>query len=144
MKYFYVLFLSLILISCGDAAKNHLDDIAGKTEKIELYITNKNVLNEMLRQGLVDGKPLVTFVNKDDIAGNIFKYVSEEATPEYKCGSDGVFKFLAEGKVIFELEFNLNKDCRHFSFVSDSVPQFRKITPEGIKYFSKILMVEGL
>jgi hypothetical protein len=144
IKFLPVLLALVLFAACGEPVRNNLDDIAAKTETIELYITNKAVLNEMLSQTMVEGKPLVSFKNIDNMAGNIFKYISDETTPEYKCGSDGVFKFLAGGKVLLELEFNLNKDCRHFAFSSEGKVQFRKITPEGVKYFSKILMVEGL
>lgn len=136
--------LAILLVACGDPSKSQLDEIASSTEKIELYISNTALLDEMLRQGLVEGKPLVTFTNKDNIAGNLLKYISDEATPEYKCGSDGMFKFIAAGKVIFELEFKLNKDCRHFAFAADGKAQFRKITPEGLQYFSKMLKVDGM
>ncbi len=143
-NFIIIIAFSIIMFSCGDPTRSQLDEIAKDTEKIELYVGNTALLHEMLRQGIAEGKPLVTFTNKDNIAGNLLKYISDEATPEYKCGSDGMFKFIAGGKVIFELEFKLSKDCRHFAFAADGKAQFRKITPEGLKYFSEMLKVDGM
>lgn len=125
-----ILFFPLIfsfVFSCRDDVI--LSKITGETQKLTIYI-DKDVGNKRTRTFKLETDKKVEI---EKLAG----YISDENSPDYKCGYDGIIELkTTKGDII--MEFNLRDECKHIVFTYENKRYSRKLTQDGWEFLKDL------
>lgn len=129
MKYlFYKLSQSLIILSlfasCGDSIHIELEKKLAGTNKIKLYFFDKE-------HGTVKDSKMIVTVSKQDDIKKIIESITDETAEQYKCGYSGQLEIFKDNDLLFNAEFNFEKECRHFVFRYNKQMLFKVMSEEG-------------
>lgn len=114
----------LLLALCSCNGPNPQTYFGSSTQaSIEFYVDGVTTLQVEVITDTEEIKKLASFISK-------------ERTEYFKCGYDGRIVFTRKGKPE-AVNFNMNPDCQHFSYIIDEELFCRKMTPEGLDYLVK-------
>jgi hypothetical protein len=122
-----------IFYSCSNPVEDKLDDISGNADKVEIFFYNGKENN-------IDDRSKIIILNERDQIKYLFSFISEDDSPEYKCGYNGSIKFYNNNAGIFDTEFNIEIECSHFSFVLNDELYFKKMKGEGRSYLEDLFL----
>jgi hypothetical protein len=128
-----IFILSFILFSCDNSVEDKLEDITENSDKVEIFFYNG------MESNIDDKSKIVVISDKNEIE-RIMKFVSSEDTPEYKCGYNGSISFFKENVLLLEMEFNIEVQCNHFSFILNSAIFYKEMTGEGRSYLENLML----
>ena len=115
--------LILILIAGCSSETDLMKKKLAKSDKVKIYFYDE-----------VTGSPYAvnTIENKDTVQ-MILSGVSDEDTPDLKCGYTGAIEFFSENQSLMNLEFNVNKDCEHIVFMVNNNSYSKKLMTPAIE-----------
>lgn len=120
-----LLILSLFVISsCGDSINSELGKKLAGANKLKLYFFDKE------SETVKDLKMVVTVSKQDDIK-KIIESIMDESAEQYKCGHSGQLEIFKDNDLLFNAEFNFEKECRHYAFRYNERMLFKVMTEEG-------------
>ncbi len=130
-----ILFLVILFSSCEeDSIRASLDKQLAGADMIKLYFND--------RTGKPIGKDNIITIQDKEITGKLIQAITDETTPEYKCGYTGTIEYFKENRSILTGEFNSMPGCSHIVFRLKKNMHSKKLTPESLiilnKYYDMI------
>ena len=128
--FFHKLIPSLIILflfnitSCGDSINSELGKKLAGANKMKLYFFDKE-------SGTVKDLKMVVTVSKQDDIKKIVESITDETAEQYKCGYSGQLEIFKDNDLLFNAEFNFEKECRHFVFRYNERMLFKIMSGEG-------------
>jgi len=130
-----ILFL-ICVYSCEDSIKTELGNKLAGANKIKLYFFDKE------HGSVKDSKMIVTVSQQDDIM-KIVESITDEKAGQYKCGYSGMLEIFKDNNLLFNAEFNFEKECRHYVFRYNKQMLFKVMSEEGSdilnEYYNKAI-----
>jgi hypothetical protein len=122
-KIFILPLLMLVVLSCQD--NGVLIKILSETQNLSVFIYKD--------EGNKRTKTLVYETGKRDEIEKFAAYISDESSPDYKCGYDGVIE-MKTAKDMVEMSFNLQNECKHIVYIAEGKRYTKKLTEAGWKF----------
>lgn len=124
-----LLFFVLIFCSCEDSIKASLDKQISGTDMIKIYFNDK--------MGKPIGKDNIVTIQDKEIIAKMMQAITDETSPEYKCGYTGTIEYFKENKSILVGEFNSMPECSHIIFRLKKDMYSKKLSPESLVILNK-------
>jgi len=130
-----LLFLVVIFCSCDESSiKASLDKQIAGTDMIKLYFYDKT--------GNLTAKSSIITIQDKEIISKLLLAITDETTPEYKCGYTGSIEYFKENKSVLVGEFNSMPECSHIVFRIKKNMHSKMLSPESLiiinKYYEMI------
>ena len=118
----------IFISSCGDDAV--LKKIADQTTKLTIS-GYYNVGNKRTKE-------IVFETDKKDEIQKILGYVTDDDSPENKCGYNGIIELkIKDG--FMNMEFNTDNNCNSIVYTYKDLLFSKKISSEGITYLNRLI-----
>ena len=115
--------LMFFVSSCQD--NEMLSKLIGETQKLSIYVY-KNEGNKRTKNFILE-------TDKKEEIEKLAGYISDENSPDYKCGYDGIIE-LKTTKGDVNMEFNLHNECKHIVFTFENKRYTKKLTQDGWEF----------
>ena len=130
-----LVFIVVLFCSCeDDSIKASLDKQLSGTDMIKLYFYDKT--------GKLTNKNSIVTVQDKEIISKLKQAITDETSPDYKCGFMGTLEYFEDNKSILVVEFNALPECAHVIFRLKDNMFSKKLSPESIiilnKYYEMI------
>jgi hypothetical protein len=130
-----LLFLVVLFCSCDESSiKASLDKQLSGTDMVKIYFFDKT--------GNLSAKSSIITIQDKEIIAKLLLAITDETSPEYKCGYTGSIEYFKENKSVLVGEFNSMPECSHIVFRLKKNMHTKKLSPESLiiinKYYEMI------
>lgn len=129
MKYILsIILIASVFIGCNSSDVNSLKKKLAKADKVKIYLFDE-----------MTGTPyaLTTIDNRDTVQ-MILTGVSEENTPDLKCGYTGALEFFEGNQSLMNLEFNVQAGCEHIVYMLRDNSYSKKLISPALEILLQI------
>lgn len=125
---FVLLLCAVFLNSCADVRQKTLENMA---KQADFSIIN------FYSPGGDSENPISFQVGDPAEIDKLVTFATAQNTEEFKCGYTGSIELMRNEILIFEMEFNLDENCRHIVYTTVDQTYFSAISLEGISYLQE-------
>jgi len=129
MKYILsIILIASVFIGCNSSDVNSLKKKLAKADKVKIYLFDE-----------MTGTPyaLITIDNRDTVQ-MILTGVSEENTPDLKCGYTGALEFFEGNQSLMNMEFNVQAGCEHIVYMLKDNSYSKKLISPALEILLQI------
>ena len=122
----FILIVSVI-IGCNSSDVNSLKKKLAKADKVKIYFFDE-----------MTGTPFaLETIDNIDTVRMILTGVSEENTPDLKCGYTGALEFFEGNQSLMNMEFNVQAGCEHIVYMLKDNSYSKKLISPTLEILSQ-------